>query len=97
MFKTDRVKSLEIILQERIQMFYQSAHSRVEEKIAEGRTTQTEQEKSLVSCGKFLQNSAVTEVVKNHRKMLKELNKNIITYSPTASAFPDIQILQGKK
>ena len=88
---------MEIILQERIQMFYKSANSRVEEKITKGRTTQTDQEQSLVTCGKFLQNSAVTEVVKNHRKMLKDLNKNILTYSPTAPPFSDIQVLQGKK
>ena len=78
-------------------MYYKSAQSRVEEKITKGRTTQTDQEQSLVSCGKFLQNSSATDVVKNHRKMLKELKKNILTYSPAAPPFSDIQVLQGKK
>ena len=92
------MKSLEVILQNRIRMFLESANSLAERNIANGRAVQIEQEHSLVSCGKYLQSSAVTEVVKNHRTMLAELDKNLASVSAASTelTFPNIQALQGK-
>ena len=92
------MKSLEVILQNRIKMFLEKANSLAERIIANGRAVKTEQEQSLVSCGKYLQSSAVTEVVKNHRTMLAELDKNLASVSAASTelTFPNVQALQGK-
>ena len=92
------MKSLEVILQNRIRMFLESANSLAERNIANGRAVQIEQEQSLVSCGKYLQSSSVTEVVKNRRTMLAELDKNLASVSAASTelTFPNIQALQGK-
>ena len=92
------MKSLEVILQNRIKLFLEKANSLAERIIANGRAVQTEQEQSVVSCGKYLQSSAVIETIKHHRTMLAELDKNLASVSAASTelTFPNIQALQGK-